>query len=309
MDLKQLEYILEIAKTNNITKAAGNLYISQSALNQQLLKLEKELGCQLFVRSRTNWHLTEEGEAYIEGARRILQIKKDTYNRINDISTRNASELRLGLTSTRGIKMFIDIYPQLYKAFGNITFTPIDMGTRGQLAAIKEGEIDLGFFTAAKDQHGDEDYELLCPEDILFICPSILPICEKYPEPEDGSLSTVDLSDFRYEPFALMYKVSTLRQVCDRILEDSGITDPYILMYTSNTSSIPPLVASNLCVGFIPRFYFDPSDKRIRGFLLKHRPTWDLCIGYKRGAYLSSAARAYIDIAREYWRRTLGIKD
>ena len=58
MDTKQIEYILKIAEENNITKAAGKLYITQSALNQQLIKLEKELGTPLFHRSRTNWHLT-----------------------------------------------------------------------------------------------------------------------------------------------------------------------------------------------------------------------------------------------------------
>lgn len=40
MDLKQLEYIVKIADENSITRAAERLYISQSGLNQQLLKLE-----------------------------------------------------------------------------------------------------------------------------------------------------------------------------------------------------------------------------------------------------------------------------
>lgn len=61
---RQLEYILKIAEENNITRAAEKLYISQSALNQKLLKLERELGCQLFSRSRTDWHLTRAGEIY-----------------------------------------------------------------------------------------------------------------------------------------------------------------------------------------------------------------------------------------------------
>ena len=68
MDLRQIEYILKIAEENNITRAAQKLFISQSALNQQLLKLEKELGVQLFHRSRTNWRPTKAGEIYLEGA-------------------------------------------------------------------------------------------------------------------------------------------------------------------------------------------------------------------------------------------------
>ncbi|NYE08797.1 DNA-binding transcriptional LysR family regulator [Bacillus niacini] len=76
MDVLPLEYMIKIAEENNITKAAEKLFITQSALNQQLLKLEKELGTQLFVRSRSNWHLTQAGEVYIENAKKMIQIQK-----------------------------------------------------------------------------------------------------------------------------------------------------------------------------------------------------------------------------------------
>ena len=66
MDLKQIEYILKIAEEQNITRAAEKLFMTQSALNQQLLKLEKELGTPLFYRSRTSCRPTPAGEIYIE---------------------------------------------------------------------------------------------------------------------------------------------------------------------------------------------------------------------------------------------------
>ena len=46
MDTKQIEYILKIAEEGNITHAAEKLFLTQPALNQQLLRLEKELGVQ-----------------------------------------------------------------------------------------------------------------------------------------------------------------------------------------------------------------------------------------------------------------------
>ena len=52
MDLKQLEYMVAIAECGNISKAAETLFITQSGLNQQLIKLEKELGQQLFYRNK-----------------------------------------------------------------------------------------------------------------------------------------------------------------------------------------------------------------------------------------------------------------
>ena len=48
MNFKILEYIVAIAETGNVTKAAERLFISQSGLNQQLIKLETELGTPLF---------------------------------------------------------------------------------------------------------------------------------------------------------------------------------------------------------------------------------------------------------------------
>ena len=48
MDLKQIEYIVKIAETGNITRAAEQLFVTQSALNQQLLKLENALGIKLY---------------------------------------------------------------------------------------------------------------------------------------------------------------------------------------------------------------------------------------------------------------------
>ena len=58
METKIMEYILSIAGHKSISRAADELYLTQSALNQQLLKLEKELGAPLFIRTRNHWELT-----------------------------------------------------------------------------------------------------------------------------------------------------------------------------------------------------------------------------------------------------------
>ena len=71
MDTKQIEYIIKIAEENNITRAAEKLFITQSALNQQLLKLEKELGITIFNRSGRGVTLTNDGTEFLMYARQI----------------------------------------------------------------------------------------------------------------------------------------------------------------------------------------------------------------------------------------------
>ena len=68
MDLKQIEYIVKIAETGSITRAAEQLFITQSALNQQLLKLEQQLGIKLFVRHKHD--MTPTSAPGVPGIRR-----------------------------------------------------------------------------------------------------------------------------------------------------------------------------------------------------------------------------------------------
>lgn len=76
MQLQQIRYILAIAEAGNISKAAEQMYVSQSALSQQLSKVEKELGVPLFLRSGRNLEMTEAGRIYVNAAVAMLNIEK-----------------------------------------------------------------------------------------------------------------------------------------------------------------------------------------------------------------------------------------
>ena len=140
MDTRQIEYILQIAEENNITKAAEKLFITQSALNQQLLKLERELGTPLFQRTKNKWCLTDAGRIYVAGARKMMQIKKDTYNQLYDVSRLRKGLLNIGLCPGRGLDMFTAIYPELHRSMPNLTATPLG-GYRKAYTAIATGKL------------------------------------------------------------------------------------------------------------------------------------------------------------------------
>ncbi len=303
MDFRQLEYIIEIARENNISRAAKNLFISQSALNQQLLKLEKELGTQLFHRSRTDWHPTEAGRIYVEGAQQALQIRRDTYNRINDIAHSRKAELKIGLTPGRGIAMFTAIYPELYQKFTDLSVTPIEMGAMKQMNAIANGEIDIGFVTCTPEQRTKDCFVKIGSEEMVVVVPRVHPVCSKAAPPGEP-FSVISLKELEYEPFTLMYPYSTNRKAVDEIFRQANFT-PNILMETSSTSSILSLVGSYLCCGVVPSYYIDESDNRIGCFVLPEHPTWDLCIIYRRNSYLTDAEREFIRLSEAYWKTYL----
>ena len=300
MDFKQLEYILKIAEENNITRAAEKLYISQSALNQQLLKLEKELGTPLFYRSRTNWGLTEAGRIYVEGAKAALNIKKETYNRIYDVSNAKKGHLTIGLTPGRGLAMFTAIYPELHRNCPNLDVVPIEMRVRFQQQAIAKGDIDIGFITLHPRERTGDHYIQLATEELAVIIPAGHPLAKKAAPPGEP-LAVMDLRELRYEPFVLMDKASTLRAVCDTVFEQAGFL-PNVLFETNNTGGIASMVESTLCCGIIPYYYVKKQSDKLAAFALPNHPYWEIDISYRKNSYLSLGAKEFIRLAKEYWQ-------
>lgn len=312
MDLRQLEYIVQIAEENNITRAAEKLYITQSALNQQLLKLEKELGVPLFHRSRTDWHPTEAGEIYLKAARKMLQMKKDTYYRIHDLAEIQKGQLSVGFTPGRGITMFSHVYPKFHRMYPNISVTPSELSVHEQQSRLLSGSLDLGFVTLVPSQQKSSlVYTNLAEERILAAVPirhpvatplntSACPSCRE----DFSQLSQLDLYALREEPFILTYQESTLREMTDSIFKKAGFI-PHVLFETSNNATITTMVSAEMCCGLIPEYYARNSQEGIRFFTLPDNPAWNIMACCHKNRYISKAARDFISLAEEFWREKL----
>lgn len=100
MELRQLKYFVGIAETGRFSNASKQLFISQSAVSQQIKALEDELGTQLFVRNTHSVALTESGQELLPYARQVLKGVDDCFNRIADIKGLLCGELNIGLTYT-----------------------------------------------------------------------------------------------------------------------------------------------------------------------------------------------------------------
>ena len=122
MDFRQLEYIVAIAENKSISKAAETLFITQSGLNQQLIKLEKELGLPLFDRNKHFLRPTKAGEIYVKNAIEILKIKRNTYTELGDLKKEATGEISLGLTHEHGIDLFTSVFTAFNQRYPGITF-------------------------------------------------------------------------------------------------------------------------------------------------------------------------------------------
>ncbi len=300
MDLKQLTYIVKIAEAGSITKASEALFISQSGLNQQLLKLENELGQQLFHRGKNAFRLTEAGEIYVDYATRILNLKEEAYNKINDLANNQAGRLRIGLTPERGVNMLMNVYPEFYRRFPHVTIEPTEINIRRQLDMISRGYLDLGFVTLTESDKTNDEYIHIYFEHILLAVPRSHPLAA-HAAPPGQPFATADLSAFRDEKFVLMFKNSTLRQVIDPLFRQAGFA-PHILFETSSNLTLRNMVKNQIACSLISHNYAR-EEEEIAYFYLPSRPMWELCATYKKGHYLTKAALQFLELAIRHYRR------
>jgi DNA-binding transcriptional LysR family regulator len=98
--LPQIEAFLEVARRQNLSRAAEALIVSQPTLTARLQGLERQLGVQLFVRTRRGMRLTEAGEAFLPYAEHAVAALADGRERLDELRRGVAGRLVLGAPPT-----------------------------------------------------------------------------------------------------------------------------------------------------------------------------------------------------------------
>lgn len=300
MDLHLLENIVCIADEKSITRAAEKRFVTQSALNQQLQKLEDELGAPLFIRARSNWQLTEVGEAYLNAARKMLLLKKDTYSRIADYSEKNNRRLVVGLIPERGIEMFTAVYPAFHQTFPHMQVEPVECHVTAMQRLISIGQLDLGLATLTEEQQDENEYHLMAEEEILLAVPAAHPLAV------NGSVNhrtapETDLSRYAEEPFVRIYQRSTLFDLTDPLFQQAGFI-PRVLFSTASSLSKYRIVSLGLGCALLPAVYAE-ADGKVVYFRLPQRPTWRITLCSRKGSFLGKAEQTYLTLCQDYWRK------
>ena len=73
MTLQQLKYVITVAETRNISKAAEKVYISQPSLTAAIHQLEDEMGIKIFSRTNKGVEISKEGEEFLSYARQVIE--------------------------------------------------------------------------------------------------------------------------------------------------------------------------------------------------------------------------------------------
>ena len=102
MNTKQIDYILELARTKNFNRAAENLFISQPTLTYQIKLIEEEINFSLFERSPKGAVLTPAGEQFCVTLANIREELKRAIEQGQNFSSRYSTNLSLPMPKAGG---------------------------------------------------------------------------------------------------------------------------------------------------------------------------------------------------------------
>lgn len=246
MQLQQLRYIVEVAKTGNISAAAKKLFLSQPSLSQQIMKLEKELGIPLFIRQAKSISLTDAGEQFVKHAQRILGDVEQLSDLMQKHSALQAGTLKIGMlwiAGYIGLLQLLEDYKQLYPG---LNYSLKIDGSNDLLKLLLARSLHGIFITGAENRllANPDLYHFCIQEDLYSLLVSTNnPLAKK---------KIITLNDLRGENIIMPSTSSSFRTELDLFFQQQGFL-PNIVSQTSQPDIAVQLVSENLGIGFSSR--------------------------------------------------------
>lgn len=249
LEVRHLKMICAIAETGTMTRAAAKLYVTQSALSQQLKDLEGKMGAELFFRFRRKMVLSSLGKMILKRARRILEALEDTELEIVKFMSGEKGELKVGTQCLFCFKWL----PGVMKAFQD-KYPGVEVEIGHSIDLVKDLEskrYDL-IVTAARDIGGSFIHQPLFEDRGVCILPRNHPLsCRPY-------LRIEDFRDYNL----ISHSAKEHNKFYQALLKPRGIR-PKRFFNLSQPQAMIEMVAAGFGIAMFPRW-------AVRGVLEQH---------------------------------------
>ena len=248
MTLNQLKYFVAVAESRSFTKAAEQYFLAQTAITQQIQKLETSLGVQLIDRKTRPISLTPMGQVFLREARSILRRMDGAIQRTREASSGITGTLRIGYTkgyehSDLPIKM-----RRFHQSFPNVLVTCYRCDTDKLTAGLVNGEYDLIFTWDSTNMIRDEAVDHRLQERVQLVV-------ALYGSHHLAKRTGLKRADLRDEVMLFMTPSSTGDTTADEFFihlnQKAGYT-PNILMRSNDVESILMMVAAEEGISILP---------------------------------------------------------
>lgn len=179
MEIRVLRYFLEIAREENMSRAAERLHVSQPTLSRTVKDLEEELGKQLFTRSNYSIHLTDEGMLLRKRAEDLIEMADKITDEFRSLGNTVSGDIYIGCAESYLVKYLARAIKNLNKIYPLIRFHITSGDTEQVEEKLKKGLYDFAFIVEPPDLSQYNYLEV--PESDIWgaVIPNTHPLAQK----------------------------------------------------------------------------------------------------------------------------------
>ncbi len=246
MELRHLRYFIAVAEELHFTRAAERLHIGQPPLSHAIQVLEADVGALLFVRTKRSVRMTEAGKLFLLDSRRILALSEQAADTARRAQRGEAGELRIGFTfSTPLTPLFATVINRYRQQFPAVSLTLHEMATQGQVEALQQRRLDLGFVRPPEGSNADGIVLSTLREDRLVV---VLPRAMALARQKE--IHVAQLKDLPFVMYPANAGTGIYPQIF-RLCREAGFA-PRIGQVAGEASTIIGLVAAGSGVSVLP---------------------------------------------------------
>jgi DNA-binding transcriptional LysR family regulator len=289
MEFRTLRAFVEVVRQGGFSQAAKTVFATQSTVSKAVKQLEDEIGAPLLDRNGHRSTPTAVGEVVYRRALAMLAERDDLAAELDELRGLKRGTLRVGVPPVGSSILFAPIFAAYCSRYPGIEIKLTERGSDRLQEILLAGDIDV----AASLLPVPDDFERqdVRNEPLMAVLPADHRLIRQ---------TAVELADLQDIPFVLFETGFAINRIVLNACRRRGL-EPAIAARSSQIDFIVELVAARLGVAFLPRMLVQrlrhPSVGSVR--LAEPDTAWHMAMIWRRGAYLSHAARAWLDLARD----------
>lgn len=248
LELRHLRYFVAVAEELHFGRAAERLGIAQPPLSQQIQRIERELGVQLFDRSRRQVRLTAAGRTLLEQARPVIAGAEQAATATKEAAAGRRGSIAIGFVGSATYRALPAIVRRYRDQYPDVRLQLYEMTTAGQVEALGNMTIQAGIVRPPLNQPGLQ-LETILREQLVVALPEGHPL---------AGAALIDPSDLEGETL-VMFPREQGSGLYDQIISlclASGFS-PRIGQTATQMQTIVALVAAELGIAIVPESVAD----------------------------------------------------
>jgi LysR family hydrogen peroxide-inducible transcriptional activator len=286
MNIRDLRYIVEVAREKNFSRASSKVFVSQPALSMQIRKLEEDLGVEIFERSKQNFLITPIGAEIIKKAEIILQECEEIKLLAKNSKDPYRGEIKIGAFPTIASYFLPKFVKNIHKKFPHLKIFLIEEKSEDLILKLKNAQLDLCLLTLPiKDENLIS--KKIFSEEFLLATPIDHKLAKK---------SKINIKELQNQELMLLEDGHCLR---DQALEICSMINAFEKkdFKASSLETLRQMVACGNGITLIPQIAVR-NDDRIAYVKIINAPSRTIGITYRKSSVQKKLIEEIIDLAK-----------